>query len=197
MTARTEIQAKYSAILEQEKNLTSYVAGEVIDKPQPALWMIVIPIFFVFFYFQFKRYKDGLKNFKHDFLGTRKRVLDAVHLALMNNSSLDTEGLIAAGHAPEHARAAYGAWVNELVVFYRSLLEADGSDYSSVVRSCYKKKSSYLIALDRLNAVERDLNRALLPELTSSDEETATAVAAIEKSTADFRRKQAKEVFSR
>jgi len=63
MTAGAEMQEKYSSILENEKDLTSYVAGRVIEKPQPALWMIVIPVFFVFFFFQFKRYKDGLKNF--------------------------------------------------------------------------------------------------------------------------------------
>jgi len=115
----------------------------------------------------------------------------------MNDSGIDVEGLIAAGNAPDQAYAAYGAWVNELIVYYRSLLKANGRDYPSLVQSCYKKKSTFLTALDRLNSAESDLNRALVPELAPNDEETASAVEAIEKSAADFRRKQAKEVFSR
>ena len=114
---KADFQEKYRSILENEKMLTSHVAGEVIDKPLLSLWMIMIPVFFVFYYFQFKRYKNGLTNFKHDFLRTRKRVLDAVHKAIADKSDIDMDELIAASNAPEHAREAYGAWVNELVVF--------------------------------------------------------------------------------
>lgn len=197
LTAKADFQEKYFSILENEKTLTSHVAGEAIDKPQPALWMIVIPVFFVFFFFQFTRYKNGLKNFKHDFLRTRKRVLDSVHQALVDNTHVNIEELVAAGNAPDQARDAYAAWVKELVVFYRSLLEAEGRDYPSLVQSCYRKRSNYLLVLNRLTTVERELNRAILPDLENQDEETASAVEAIEKSTADFRRNLAKEVFSR
>ncbi|MDJ0621558.1 MAG: NF038143 family protein [Desulfocapsaceae bacterium] len=191
------LQEKYNSILENERVLTAHVAGEVIDKPLLSLWMILIPVFFVFYYFQFKRYKNGLTNFKHDFLRTRKRVLDAVHKALADKSHINLEELIAASNAPQHARDAYGAWVNELIVFYRSLMEANGSDYTSLVQSCYGKKSNYLLALNRLNSVERELNRALLPDLENEDERTTAAVESIEKSTAEFRRNQASDVFSR
>ena len=197
LNAKADLQEKYFSILENEEALTSHVAGEAIEKPQPALWMIVIPVFFVFFFFQFNRYKNGLKSFKHDFLRTRKRVLDSVHQAMVDNSHINVEELVASGNAPDQARAAYGVWVNELVVFYRSLLEADGRDYPSLVQSSYKKRSNYLLALNKLNTVERDLNRALLPDLENQDERTAMAIEAIEKSTADFRKHQAKVVFSR
>lgn len=197
LTAQADFQEKYFSILESEKTLTSHVAGEAVEKPQPAVWMIVIPVFFVFFFFQFKRYKNGLKTFKHDFLRTRKRVLDSVHQSMVDNTHVDIEELVTAGNAPDQAREAYATWVKELVVFYRSLLEAEGRDYPSLVQSCYKKKSNYLLALNRLNTVERELNRAILPDLENQDERTTAAVEAIEKSTIDFRRNQAKEVFSR
>ncbi len=159
--------------------------------------MILIPVFLFSSFFQFKRYKDGLKSFKVDFITMRKRVLDSVHQSLTDNTSIDIDELVAAGNAPARARDAYGAWINELVVFYRSLLEAEGSDYPSLVQSCYRKRSNYLLALNRLNTVERDLNRARLPELDHADERTNVAIEAIEKSISGFRRNQVKEVFSR
>ncbi len=197
LTTESDFQEKYFSILENEKTLASHVAGDAIEKPQPALWMIVIPVFFVFFFFQFKRYKNGLKSFKHDFFRTRKRILDSVHQALADKTHINIEELVEAGNAPDQARSAYGVWVKELVAFYRSLLEAEGSDYHSLVQSCYKKKSNYLLALNRLNTAEQELNRAILPDLETQDERTSAAVESIEKSTADFRRNLAKEVFSR
>lgn len=197
MTAKTDLQEKYFSILKNEQTLTSHVAGEAIEKPRLALWMIVIPVFFVFFFFQFKRYENGLKSFKNDFLRTRKRVLDSVHQALTDNTDVNIEELVVAGNAPDQARDAYAAWINELVVFYRSLLEAEGRDYPSLVQSCYRKRSNYLLVLNKLNTVERELNRAILPDLENQDERTTAAVESIEKSTTDFRRNQAKEVFSR
>ena len=194
---KPDLQEKYSFILENERALTSHVAGEAIDKPQPALWMILIPVFFVFFFFQFKRYKNGLKDFKHNFFRTRKRVLDSVHQAVVDHGPVDIGELVEAGNAPDQAREAYGSWVRELAGFYRVLLEAEGRNYRSLVRSCYQKKSNFLIALSRLNNVERELNRALFPNLEDDDEQTTTAVESIERSVADFRRNQAKEIFSR
>ncbi len=190
-------QERYRVILENEKALTSYVAGEAIDKPQPAMWMILIPIFFVFFYFQFKRYKEGLKSFKFDFMKTRKRVLDAVHQALVYDTPVNVEELVALGNAPKEAREAYGAWIEELATFYRSLLQAEGRDYPSLLKSCYKKQSNCLIALNKLTTVERGLNKALVPDLDTQDERTLMAIASIERSCEDFRRNQANEVFSR
>lgn len=197
MAAEADLREKYFAILENEKEFTAHVAREVIDKPQLSLWMILIPVFFVFYYFQFKRYRDGVKIFKKEFIKTRKRVLEAVYQTMEDDRQVNIEKLVAASDAPEQARPAYGAWVNELVVFYRSLMEAEGNDYRSLVQSCYREQSNFLIALNRLNTIERNLHRALLPHLENPDEQTTSTVASIEKSSADFRRNQAMKVFSR
>jgi hypothetical protein len=195
MNVTSEFREKYCTVLENEKAITSHIAGKVIDKPQLSLWMILVPVFFVFYFFQFKRYKNGLQTFKVDFIKTRKRVLDAVHQSLVDNKRVDIEALVSAGNVPDHARAAYGVWIQRLVAFFTSLLEAEGHDYSALVKSCYKKKSSYLIVLHGLNTAEQDLNRALFPNLDNMDERTTMAIEAIEKCAADFRRNQAKEIF--
>ena len=36
-------------ILAHERRFAGHVAGEVVDKPVLALWMILIPVFFVFY----------------------------------------------------------------------------------------------------------------------------------------------------
>jgi len=188
---------KYGAILENERVLTSHVAGEVIDKPRLSLWMIMMPIFFVFYYFQFQRYKNGLRSFKRDFIRTREHVLDAALQAAANNQEINIEELVAAGNAPEQAREAYRSLIAELAAFYQTLLEAEGHDYPSLVQVSYRKKSNYLIVLNKITLLEHQLNRALLPGFDPGDERTTLAVETIEKSTANFRRSQAKEVFAR
>ena len=192
----THLEQKYAFVLENEQALTNHVAGDAIDKPQLALWMILIPVFFVFYFFQFKRYKNGLKSFKANFIITRKGVLDLVYQAMENKEKPDIEDFVEAGNVPTPAQAAYREWVAELAVCFQALLQADGDDYPALVTSCYRKKSNYLIALNRLNDLEKALNSALLPELASQDAQAAMAVASIEKSTAHFRRTQAKTIFS-
>lgn len=191
-----DLLEKYTSILQNEEALTAYVAGEVIEKPQLALWMILIPVFFVFYFFQLRRYKDGLRSFKRDFIITRQRVLEAVYQAMSVKEEVDIESLVSKGNAPKRADEAYRKWVNELILFFQSLLEAEGDDFASLVRFTYRKKSNYLLVLNKLNTVEKALNRALIPGLEVADDRTSQAVEAIERSTTTFRRNQAKELFA-
>ena len=50
MKSSSSLSEKHDLILANEKLLAQKVAADVIDKPQLALWMIVIPVFFVFYF---------------------------------------------------------------------------------------------------------------------------------------------------
>lgn len=76
MANASDMTQKRDLILAEERQFASRVSEQVIDKPQLAVWMILIPVFFVFYFWQLKRYAGGRKTFAEKFLITRSRTLD-------------------------------------------------------------------------------------------------------------------------
>ncbi len=183
-------------ILTYERRFAGQVAGKVVDKPVLALWMILIPVFFVFYFFQFKRYKSGLKDFSENFLITRQRTLDAVWEAALSKTSADLEKVVELSDIPPEAKDQYRLWVELLADHYLLLIQASGRTYDELVRAAYKKKSNYLLRMKNLNRVEADLNHALAPHLPGDEQTIETVIKSMEGSVKELRRTQAAEIFS-
>ena len=183
-------------ILAHERRFAGHVAGEVVDKPVLALWMILIPVFFVFYFYQLKRYKSGLKDFSENFLITRKRTLDAVWEAATSETSADLERVVELSDIPSEAQAQYRVWVELLADHYLLLIKASGSNYGELVKAAFKKKSYYLKRLENLNQVEADLNTAIAPLLPGDEESINQVVEAMGKSVREIRRSEAAQIFS-
>lgn len=183
-------------ILAQERRFAAHVAGEVVDKPVLALWMILIPVFFVFYFFQLKRYRNGLKEFSENFLITRERALEAVHQASDSGSKIDVDELVAVSDAPEQVKDEYCLWVEALVDHFQALIRVPGSSYKELVKNAYRKKSSYQLALNRLSRSENEFNRALAPHLQGDPESISQVVEAMARSVKKNRRALVDEIFS-
>ncbi len=191
-----DLDPNQDLILTHERRFAGQVAGEVVDKPVLALWMILIPVFFVFYFFQLKRYKNGLKEFSKNFLVTRERALEAVYATSQKRSQVDVDELVALSDSPEQVKAEYRLWVEALVDHYQTLIGATGSRYEELVRDGYRKKSSYQLALNRLSRVENEFNRALAPHLPGDPDSISQVVEAMAKSVKKIRRSYVDEVFS-
>ncbi len=183
-------------ILTHERRFAGHVAGEVVDKPVLARWMILIPVFFVFYFYQLKRYKSGLKDFSENFLLTRERTLDAVWEASTTKTSADLDRVVELSDIPPEALDHYRVWVELLADHYHSLIQASGGSYDELVKTAYKKKSNYLKRLEHLNQVEADLNTALAPLLPGDEETIETVIKSIQDSVKRLRQSQSKEFFS-
>ena len=183
-------------ILAHERSFAGHVAGEVVDKPVLAMWMILIPVFFVFFFYQLKRYKSGLKDFSENFLITRKRTLDAVWEANTSKTSADLERVVELSDIPPEAKDHYRVWVELLADHYRLLIQASGGTYGELVKAAYEKKSNYLLRLKNLNQVEADLNHALAPLLPGDKQAIETVIKSMQDSVKKFRQNQSTEFFS-
>jgi hypothetical protein len=191
-----DLDLNQDLILTHERRFAGQVAGEVVDKPVLALWMILIPVFFVFYFFQLKRYKNGLKEFSKNFLVTRQRALQAVYETSQKHSQVDVDELVALSDSPEQVKAEYRLWVEALVDHYQTLISATGSRYEELVRDVYRKKSSYQLALNRLSRAENEFNRALVPHLPGDPDSISQVVEAMAKSVKKIRRSYVAEVFS-
>ena len=182
-------------ILAAERRFAARVSARVIDKPKLAIWMILIPVFFVFYFWQLKRYSDGRKAFAANFIITRQRSLDRALETVENGKGPDVETVVNAADIPESIRPDYRRWVVVLVDHYRDLLLAHGKSYAALIRDTYKTRTNYLLFLNRLNQVERKFDAALKPHVAATTENTNGIIKLMEESAIAIRRQIADEVF--
>ena len=195
MTNAQTMTHKRDLILAGEKQFAAKVSARVIDKPKLDVWMILIPIFFIFYFWQLKRYAKGRKTFAEKFLITRERALDEALRSAESGKGADIEQLVQASDIPPETRKGYRPWVVLLVEHYRDLLLAQGSSYPALVKSTYKTRSNYLFFLNRLNQVEREFDAALKPHLEKSTEDVNGIIKLMEESVISLRRQLAEEIF--
>ena len=182
-------------ILAEERRFAALVSAKVIEKPKLAVWMILIPVFFVFYFWQLTRYSDGRKNFAVKFLTTRKRSLEQAFESVVSGKGPDVESVVQASDIPAEIRKDYRRWVALLVDHYRDLIPAHGSSYAALVRSVYKSRTNYLLFLNRLNQVEREFDAALKPHIAKTTEGANGIIKLMEESTGSIRRQLAEEIF--
>jgi hypothetical protein len=186
---------KRDLILADEKQFAARVSEKVIDKPRLDVWMILIPVFFIFYFWQLKRYARGRKTFAEKFLITRQRALDEALRSAESGKDPDIEALVQASDVPAEARQGYRPWVTLLVGHYRDLILAQGSSYPELVKSTYQTRTNYLLFLNRLNQVERDFDAALKPHLEKTTENVNGIIKLMEESVINLRRQLAETIF--
>jgi hypothetical protein len=195
MTNQQTMTQKRDLILADERQFAAQVSARVIDKPRLDVWMILIPVFFVFYFWQLKRYAKGRKTFAEKFLITRKRALDEALRSVEADKGPDFANVVQAADIPDEIRKDYRRWVTVLVEHYRDLILAHGSSYPALVRSVYKNRTNYLLFLNRLNQVEREFDAALKPHLEKSTENVNGIIKLMEESVTRLRRQTAVEIF--
>jgi hypothetical protein len=191
-----ELEEKGRMILAQERLFADILASRALSKPKPNVWMILIPIIFVFYMNDYKKYKDGRQVFADQYLMSRKRALDEAVASLTANRDPDLEPLVSVSDLPEAARQQYHDLLTVLIENYRDLLQTEGETVNDLVRAAYANKTNYLLFLNRLNRAEKELNAALRPVLDDTDKEMGDVIMTIERSSEELRRSKAEEIFS-
>ena len=102
MVTSNSYEEKRDLILARETRFCHQVSAAVLDKPRLAIWMIIIPVFFVFYFWQLKRYSEGRRDFAANFLITRERALNSAYQAALNNADPDLDEFVNAADVPEY-----------------------------------------------------------------------------------------------
>ncbi len=186
---------KKELIFNYEEQFANAIAAKVIDKPILSLWMILIPVFFVFYFYKLKQFADGRKAFVKHFMVTRQRILDEAFAAVESDRKPDVNEVIKMSSAPEDTFRAYAQWIKVLAEHYLDLLKAQGDHIDSLVKATYKNRTNYLLTLNRLNEVEKGFNNALKPHLYKNIESVDDIVAVIEQWVCKIRRQEAARIF--
>ncbi len=186
---------KKELILNYEEKFANAIAAKVIDKPILSLWMILIPVFFVFYFYKLKQFADGRKAFVKHFMVTRQRSLDEAFAAVESDRKPDVNKIIKMSSAPEDTFRAYDQWIKVLTEHYQDLLKAKGTHIDSLVKATFKNRTNYLLTLNRLNEVEKGFNDALKPHLYKNIESVDDIVTTIEQWARKIRRQEASRIF--
>lgn len=191
------LEEKKQQILEYEESLAHTLARQVVDKPEPPIWMILIPIFFVFHASKIKDYSKGLKDFAEHYLVSRRRALDTAYEAVLHNADPAIETLMEQADAiPVEARPLYQQWITIMIDHYRNVLVAPGTSVQDRIRSHYRNKSSYLLFNNQLNTAENAFNKALLPKIDGDQQDILYIADKLQQSGVDLRRKEVENIYS-
>lgn len=192
-TSKKVLEAKYRAILAQERSWAVSVARIVI-KPRPiSVWEVMIPVLLVFSYAKTKSEKEVIIQ---NLLFTKELALKAALDIAKNGRNREevmspiedkTSSLVHTvkdGIYSEEIRQKQLKEINLLIDHYCRLLRAEGENYASLVINAYQAREPFTNFLAQLKEVEKEVNLAAMrtlrsradPELVARMEETTDRV---------------------
>lgn len=190
------IENRKRVILEHETKLANLLAREIIDKPALSLWMIVIPVVFVYYFYGLNRYKKGKRDFVKHFMFSRRLVLDMAFEKANSGLAADFASLARQEKVPESALESHQKWTKSLCGYYEALLETEGDDFSGLVRNRYQEKGAYLLILNQLNNTEKQFYKSLRKNLKETVNDAGEVIKKMEQSLDHLRRDEAAFIFS-
>ena len=191
----SEKKEKSAIILEQEEEFAVILATQIIHKPQLSLWMILIPIFFVFYFNDLSKYRKGCNKFAENYLLDKKRALNEAVEVVNRGKEPDIHALANLLKMNSKAREKQANILTVLIEHYTVLLNADGEDFASLIRSAYGTITNYLLFLNRLNQAEKEGNKSLEPDIKEPYEVINDIVSRMEVLTEKLRRETAESIF--
>ncbi len=196
MTTTLSTAEKSGLLVDYEQQQARKLALKVIDKPKPPLWMVLIPVFFVFFAWKMKEYKNGISTFCKNWMITREMCIDAARTAVENNSGPDVAEIISkVNDLPPEAVNDYTEWITMLTGYYIQLLSTDGNSIDDLMRKHFNSKSSYLLTLKQISKIENNYHQTLMPFMPGDQEDIAATIEKISSWSLQLQKDQADLLF--
>ena len=190
------IAEKSRLILDHEQHFAYFLAGRVLDKPKLDIWMFLLPILLIYYMNDFQKFKDGRKAFAAHYMVTKKRALEEAVAMVQSDKTATPYDLAEQSGISAAAQKKLAELFVVLIDHYEVLLQADGGDFATLVRSAYQNLTNYLFFISRLNNAENKLNLALKPHFATPSAEANDILGAMEKHSEQIRRNQAHDIFS-
>ena len=182
-------------ILAQERSFTNSLASAVLEKPGLSVWMILIPIIFLYYFYKFHEYSQGRKQFVENYLSTREKALDEAAAALSDHRDPDPEGIFSLPGIPGNAIKRHRELVSLLIEHYTGLIKSGEKSYEDMARAVYRERSNYLMMAAHINRAEMALNRALRPHIERESGSVSEVIRTLEATSERLRREAAEKIF--
>ena len=191
----SEVKKKSALILEYEEQFAAVLAHSVIDTPKLSMWMIMIPILFAYYFIQLNKYRDGLKMFAEHYNVSKKRALNEAVEAVSTGREPDIRTLLEKSDMPDTVREKQADLLAILVEHYTNLLKSSGNEYASLVRAAYGNLSNYLLVFNHLRQAEKEVNKALTPQMGETGKGISDIVSKMELHSERIWREMAESIF--
>ena len=192
-----DLLEKKKMILVHEEQFAGKLALQVIEKPKLSVWMILIPIIFVYYFYRLQRFSTGRKTFAEHYMISINRAINEAEAVIEEGKTPDPAALAGLSDVPESIRDRQTKVYHVLLEHYIDLLKADGDDYESLIRTAYGSLTNCLLYCNRINQVEKERNKALIPIMSQTTEGVDEIIENIERYSETFRREMAERIFSR
>ncbi len=164
-----DLDKKYQLILDYEMKFADSVALDVLDKPILSIWMILIPIIFIFYFYGIARFKNNKKAFVDQYIKIRKKALSEAHDSVKSGKELNIEETATIKELSDIAQKSYKDLFILFYENYKKLFKSEGEDYPALIKFAYQNKADYLLFVEQITKAEKYLNAALKPDIKNEN----------------------------
>jgi hypothetical protein len=195
-----ETQTPYDLIWNQENQFAYKVAKQVLQKPKISVWLVLIPILFLYYAHKIQQYKAAVHDFSKGVMRSKILALDSakeeIDSGKKNTHFQDAFLSEDLGNAPSvtRVRDKQIAEVALLKTHYGKLLRQQGSTYQSLIRKAYRTGADYRVFLDRLTEAEKAVHDAVL-RAYHPNEESKNVTKKMQKAAGYLRQEELKIFF--
>lgn len=183
------LEEKQQIILDYEHVFVERLAIKIYKKPQLSIWMILIPIIFIYFFQQLAKYKNEKRFFVKNYLLSPNRALNEAYEAIKQKREFDIEPLVQIADLKSYSIDPYRDLMSILAHHYTNLLNAKGNLYGDLILSAYPEKHLYLQMMDSIADGWKTLNQTIVKELAETTPGAAETVKEIEIFSMEIRNK--------
>ena len=181
------LEEKRQLILDYDQVFVERLTIKIFKKPQLSIWMILIPIIFIFFFQQVTKYKNDKKDFIKNYLLSPNRALNEAYEAIKQKREFNVEPMVEMADLKSHSIDPYRELMSILTQHYTNLLNAKGEKFGDLILSAYPKKTQYLLMIDDINNAWRALHQTIVQDLAKTTPAAADTVRKIEDSSMEIR----------
>jgi len=193
----TALLDRQQLILDQETAVANKLARLVMERPTPPIWMIFIPIFFVFHAWRIKQYGSSLKGFAESHLQSRRVALDAAGQAFTSGHPADLDDILSrASDLPAQGPDPYRRLMTLLLEHYQRLLSARSTTYPGLLRQAYGDGADLRQDFAGLVEAEQQLRLALIATLEGDRQQLQTVVDNIGRQLSILKEEEVSQAFS-
>jgi hypothetical protein len=194
-------QTSYDLIWNYENQFAYKVAKQVLHKPRISVWLVLMPILFLYYAHQIQQYKAGIHSFSKGLVRTKIIALDSA-LAEMHTGQKD-EKFVNNFDSPDlesstevmRVRDGQLAEVALLKTHYGKLLRQQDESYGALIRKVYPSSSTYRLFLTQLTQIEKDVMEAVT-QAYHPDAEERVVSSKMQESMYHLREEELKSFFA-
>ena len=164
------LERKKNLIMEYEKSLAEALSEKLLERPKMSVWMILIPLIFVFHCQRHKRFVESKRVFIREWLRNKEQALLGAVEELSGGNRNVQKWQKMVSHLPESAVEAYVRMQNFLCDHYKKVLSGNGKTFGKLVLQAYAKEEFVEFIACR-EKVEQELSKELLVVHTVKEEQ--------------------------